>query len=177
MLRVPPLAGADGDGSSAPADPLAAAAEARHARLADAAWMLESETSLQEGLGRVAADSLVEDASPGPVAPRFDNAALGFIERLFADAPGDVSAPALGQARARAYCKGWPLRPNTRVSLSPNRLPKMISTRAGRSTVPSMDLLPAATEIAMGLPRKRMMPFFRSSSKPLLTCRMGNGVS
>ena len=101
MLRVPPATGTDGGGSPAPADPLAAAAGAQRARLTDAAWMLESETSLQEGLGR-ATTGVLDDNAPGPVAARLDREAAVFIEKLFAGAPGDVSGAALGQARERA---------------------------------------------------------------------------
>lgn len=101
MLRVPPSTGTDGGGSPAPADPLAAAAGAQRSRLTDAAWMLESETALQEGLGRAMTGAL-DDGAPGPVAARLDREATALIEKLFAAAPGDVSDAALGQARERA---------------------------------------------------------------------------
>lgn len=101
MLRVPPFAGADGAVAPASPGPLAAAAEAQRSRLADAAWMLESETSLLEGFGQ-AMNTAAGDGAQGPAAPRFDSAVLGFIEKLFAGAPDGVSEAALGQARTRA---------------------------------------------------------------------------
>jgi hypothetical protein len=99
MLRVPPLARADGADAPGSPDPLAAAAEARRSRLADAAWMLESEAALQEGLGR----AMAETAGDGsPIAARFDEVAGGLIGQIIDNAPEDVSDSTRAFAKTRA---------------------------------------------------------------------------